>query len=464
MKNNLIQTTVVLLAGGFLFLAAPFLHAQDPVFDLTISVPSEVYYNPASPESTSFQGSVLLDEIQTANGGADPASEIQGFSLGIAHDPSLLSVTEAGCTVIPPPGQNLDFCTVNLYSEGFTVGVVLSFPGSWTITITEPLEVVSASYQLAAGTLNSATDPTVTTLATSDLLGVPPTANVVVVNGASIPWPSNPVEMTLIPFVPEFELSAATPDLIYYPEANPSAETFSAIVNLQENLLPGSGTGEYSEVQGASYGVGHDETLMQITGVTTQVSAPDGSPPDFDEVSIFANGMNQGLVFSIPQLWVVTYETPQALSTIDYQLLSGSLTGNTVTTTTTVFFSDSIGSPPVALAVVVDGAANLPTISNATLDLVPFTGSRFIRGDATQDANLDLADGIGVLSYLFLGEPTTCLKAMDMDQSNHVSISDGVQVLCSLFCEGSPAPSGPYPDCGVDLDSTLTCESFNACP
>jgi len=368
-------------------------------------------------------------------------------------------VTSVSSTGIYP-----DFDQEGIYSDGFTMGVVFCFTGCWVLNYDVPAPLVEVGYQLLDGPLGTASAVPTTILETTENLGQPPVTNVAVVDSFSIPMQGVPAQVNLIPFVPEFQLSLDTLSTVYYSEANPASEAFSADVMLQEVLLPGGGTGEYSEVQGASYGVGHDETLMQITGVTTQVSAPDGSLPDFDEVSIFANGMNQGLVFSIPQLWVVTYETPQALSTIDYQLLPGSLTGNTATTTTTVFFSDSIGSPPVALAVVVDGAANLPTTFNATLDLVPFTGSRFIRGDATQDANLDLADGIGVLSYLFLGEPTTCLKAMDMDQSNHVSISDGVQVLCSLFCEGSPAPSGPFPDCGVDLDSTLTCESFNACP
>ena len=466
MTNNKLKTTLILLTSGFLIFAAPTLQAQDPVFDLTISAPAEVFYNPASPESTSLQGSIFLDEAQTANGGADPASEIQGFSLGIAHDPSLLSVTGAGCTITPPPGQNLDFCTQNLYSDGFTIGVVLSFVGSWTIVITEPLEVVSMTYQLAAGALSTATGPTATTLATTDLLGAPPTVNVVVVDGASIPWPSNPTEMTLIPFVPEFELSAAAPDVIYYPEANPAAETFTAVVNLQEILLPGGGgTGEYSAVQGGSFGLNHDSTLLEATAVTTLVSGPASEPPDFNEAAIYPNGVTLGLVFDFLNEWTLTYEDPTPLASVDYQLLPGALIGNTSTTTTSLTFSNTVASnPPVDLVIVVDGASNAPSVIDANIDLVPFTGSRFIRGDSTQNGSLDLSDGIGVLAYLFQGEPNTCLKSLDMNQSGNISISDGVLVLCSLFCAGTPPPSAPYPDCGVDLNSPLTCESFTACP
>lgn len=463
MKNRN-HSLLSLCMSMLLLVMTQALPAQDPVFELTISAPGDVYYNPGSPTASGFIASYILQETQTSGGGTGAVAEVSGYSLGVAHDSTLLAVDSFLVTSVSTTGIYPDFDQEGIYADGFTMGVVFCFTGCWVLNYDVPAPLIEVGYQLLDGPLGTASAVTTTILETTENLGQPPVTNVAVVNSASIPMQGVPAQVNLIPFVPEFQLSLDTLSTVYYSEANPASEAFSADVMLQEVLLPGGGTGEYSEVQGASYGVGHDETLMQITGVTTQVSAPDGSLPEFDEVSIFANGMNQGLVFSIPQLWVVTYETPKALSTIDYQLLAGSLTGNTATTTTTVFFSDSIGSPPVALAVVVDGAANLPTIFNTTLDLVPFTGSRFIRGDATQDANLDLADGIGVLSYLFLGEPSTCLKAMDMDQSNHVSISDGVQVLCSLFCPGSPAPSGPYPDCGVDLDSTLTCESFNACP
>ena len=440
------------------------LPAQDPVFELTVSAPGDVYYNPGSPTSSGFIASYILQETQTSGGGTGAVAEISGYSLGVAHDSSLMAVDSFLVTSVSPTGEHPIFCQEGIYADGFTMGVVFCFTGCWVLNYDVPAPLVEVGYQLLDGPLGTASAVTTTILETTENLGQPPVTNVAVVNSASIPMQGVPAQVNLIPFVPEFQLSLDTLSTVYYPEANPASEAFSADVMLQEVLLPGGGTGEYSEVQGASYGVGHDGTLMGITGVTTQVSAPDGSPPDFDEVDILANGMTQGLVFSSPGSWTVSYETAQALSTIDYQLLSGALTGSSTPTATTLEFTDTLGDPPVELVIVTDGASNAPTVFNSSLDLVPFTGSRFIRGDATNDGNLDLADGIQLLSYLFQGASSTCLKAMDMDLSNHVSISDGVQVLCSLFCPGSPAPSGPYPDCGVDLNSTLSCVSFNACP
>ena len=463
MKNRN-HSLLSLCMSMLLLVMTQALPAQDPVFELTISAPGDVYYNPGSPTASGFIASYILQETQTSGGGTGAVAEVSGYSLGVAHDSTLLAVDSFLVTSVSTTGIYPDFDQEGIYADGFTMGVVFCFTGCWVLNYDVPAPLIEVGYQLLDGPLGTASAATTTILETSENLGQPPVTNVAVVNSASIPMQGVPAQVNLIPFVPEFQLSLETLSTVYYSEANPASEAFSADVMLQEVLLPGGGTGEYSEVQGASYGVGHDDALMQITGVTSQVSALDGTLADFDEIEILANGMTHGLVFSFLGSWSLSYETADALSTIDYQLLSGSLTGSSTPTATTLEFTDTLGDPPVDLAVVTDGASNAPTVFNSSLDLVPFTGSRFIRGDATQDANLDLADGIGVLSYLFLGEPTTCLKAMDMDQSNHVSISDGVQVLCSLFCPGSPAPSGPYPDCGVDLNSTLTCESFNACP
>ena len=463
--NNSIRITLALFMGAFLLLTSPMLHAQDSVWDLTSAAPAEVYYNPASPELTGFTGAVLLQEVQTSGGGADPLSQVQGYSFGVSHDPSLLSLSAATVTTTSSTGLEPDFIDVGVFSDGFTVGVVFSFVGNWTLTYGTQAELAQGDYQLVAGPLSGADPPTAASISKSDSLGNPAVVSVVVVDGGSIPVNGVSAEISLIPFTPEFQMSLDAPATIYYPEASPASETFSAVVNLQEVLLPGGGgTGEYSAVQGGSFAVGHDSSLLEATAVNTIVASTGGLAPDFAEVNLYPDGATQGLVFSFVGDWTLTFETPSPLSSIDYQLLPGVLAGNVTPTVATLAFSNSLGVPAVDNVVVVDGASVAATLLDATLELVPFTGSRFIRGDSTQDGNLNLADGIGVFAYLFQGAANTCLKAMDMDQSNHVSISDGVQVLCSLFCAGSPAPAGPFPDCGVDLESTLTCESFTACP
>ena len=88
----------------------------------------------------------------------------------------------------------------------------------------------------------------------------------------------------------------------------------------------------------------------------------------------------------------------------------------------------------------------------------------FLRGDANQSSTVEISDAIGVLNYLFLGQPNTCLDALDVNDDGNVSISDPLAVLCWLFCAGSPPPPEPFPGCGFDQTfDSLDCESFDNC-
>ncbi len=92
-------------------------------------------------------------------------------------------------------------------------------------------------------------------------------------------------------------------------------------------------------------------------------------------------------------------------------------------------------------------------------------GIRFVRGDTNQDADINIADAIGVLNYLFNNAGTLCVDANDVNDSGTVSITDAVNVLCLLFCPGSPPlPPAPYPGCGIDptIDN-LDCQTFPGC-
>ncbi len=91
------------------------------------------------------------------------------------------------------------------------------------------------------------------------------------------------------------------------------------------------------------------------------------------------------------------------------------------------------------------------------------SGIMIKRGDCNQDTNIDLADAIRGLGYLFLGEQVTCLDACDMDDQGSVDIADPIYLLAHLFANG-PAPPPPYPACGADeTEDELTCET-SACP
>ncbi|MBI4606252.1 MAG: lamin tail domain-containing protein [Planctomycetes bacterium] len=73
----------------------------------------------------------------------------------------------------------------------------------------------------------------------------------------------------------------------------------------------------------------------------------------------------------------------------------------------------------------------------------------FVRGDATGDARVDLADAVKVLFHLYAGGVMSCLDAADADDSGSVELTDAVLVLRFLFLDGPP-PAAPFPAPGVD--------------
>jgi hypothetical protein len=78
-------------------------------------------------------------------------------------------------------------------------------------------------------------------------------------------------------------------------------------------------------------------------------------------------------------------------------------------------------------------------------------GTEFIRGNANDDATVDISDGVVILSDLFLGDvaPAPCRDALDADDSGTLEITDAVYLLNFLF-QGGPEIPPPYPEPGLD--------------
>jgi hypothetical protein len=97
----------------------------------------------------------------------------------------------------------------------------------------------------------------------------------------------------------------------------------------------------------------------------------------------------------------------------------------------------------------------------------PPPGTRFVRGDADSDGNINLTDAVRVLNFLFLGGTApACLDAADADDSGGLSITDAVRILNWLFTSGVvPPPPSPNTaaydasSCGLDpTQDELGCE------
>ncbi len=73
----------------------------------------------------------------------------------------------------------------------------------------------------------------------------------------------------------------------------------------------------------------------------------------------------------------------------------------------------------------------------------------FIRGDASGDGSLDIADAVAALAHLFSGDLVDCLVPVDTNDDGLVDVADPIYLLSHLFGSG-PDPAPPYPGCGFD--------------
>lgn len=86
----------------------------------------------------------------------------------------------------------------------------------------------------------------------------------------------------------------------------------------------------------------------------------------------------------------------------------------------------------------------------------------FIRGDANGDSRVDISDPLLILGYLFLGDPSRCQEAMDVDAGGLVDLADAVGLLIFQFLDGLP-PRAPYPGCGEEY-RTFDCQITGCAP
>ena len=87
----------------------------------------------------------------------------------------------------------------------------------------------------------------------------------------------------------------------------------------------------------------------------------------------------------------------------------------------------------------------------------------FVRGDASDDGQVDIADAVTILQFLFLNGILNCHLSGDINDDESLDISDAIALLQALFGPGNPLPE-PTGSCGIDPSvGTLDCES-SLCP
>ena len=84
----------------------------------------------------------------------------------------------------------------------------------------------------------------------------------------------------------------------------------------------------------------------------------------------------------------------------------------------------------------------------------------FLRGDANQDAKIDLSDVVFSLNHLYKEQKILCMDATDANDDGRVDISDSIFLLNFLFV-GKKQPPEPFSKYGKDYtEDELNCNQY----
>jgi hypothetical protein len=408
--------------------------AEAQTYTLTVAGPATVDVN------SDFDASATLD--------FDGPNNMAGWSFGVCNDTAniTLNSSEQGSTTATvnngnPPG----FAQGNDFPEGYTVGVVVDLLGAASLA-------PGTGYELQVGHYTAGANATLaSTIQFCNTLGSPPVDTVVVINGASIT--PNQVGLDVeVAEPPPATFNYIAPNLSANFDAASGTGSLTAQFSIQEDA---AGTGFPNNTQGFSMGVSHDASILEIVGTPTSLLTPE---PEFNQTQALADGWTAGVVYSL--LGGVFQVFDAALPVFEVEYAISGLAG-AAETTTTLAFSNNLGTPPVANVVVVSGLSLDASFVDGTVTLLPVTDTPFLRGDCNSDLRLDIADGVWILNNLFLGGPAgTCAEACDADSNDALSMTDAMWVFNYRLLSG-PAPAAPFPNCGTEAGAD--CDA-SACP
>lgn len=448
MKKSLGFLSVALL------LMATSAMAQDDRYQLTAG--SEV-----GPSTSSVTVAVTLDSVA---GTAGAPLDLQGWSYGLCHDGTLLTLTsvlDGSTTVTVNAGGPPDFNALNdapVPGDGFTVGVVIDFFGVEKLTPAVGYELNVMTYTIDAAPGG------VATLDFCDTLATPAVETLVVEDGGASATPVQNSGTISAETPPENELAAS--------DVTSAAGLASVAVSL---------TNAMDEVEGFSFGVTHTGNIADLLGgdegsVTAATNGGDGADfffveiaPDLSGLPAGTEGGFVGCVISLaPPFGIIPAGTDQEIAVLNYQIDGTAVMGDN----TVVDFSNDVGDPPVVVVLSIEGNSIIPSTVPGSITVggggpVNFD---FIRGDFNDDGLIDVSDIAGLARALFAvpgAAPVTCEDAADANDNGALDmLQDPIYLITYVFQNG-PAPAAPFPTCGpdgTDMDALGCLAAPSQCP
>ncbi|MEC9475816.1 MAG: PKD domain-containing protein [Planctomycetota bacterium] len=216
-------------------------------------------------------------------------------------------------------------------------------------------------------------------------------------------------------------------------------------------------------LQGYQISITYDETVLTMTEISLEGTLADALQPEFIATSINPGGVNSSLYLAVIFDTLPPFDgrtmapgVDQTLCTLNYTVLQGTPLG----TSTELRFADDLVSPPINNIYATDGGTSvIPYWIHGTVTVSEQPQFLFIRGDATYDQTVNIADAIFLLNFLFTGgDASVCPDAGDTNDDGSINIGDPINLLNFLFTSGSTIPY-PYPGYGIDP----TPDSLGAC-
>ncbi len=397
-------------------------------------------------------GSGTTDDVVQSHVTLDVTFVCQGWSMGICHDTAnleLLAVIDGPTTMIVNGGGPPDFNEVNIFPEGVTVGVVISFVGAAELEAGTGYGLLDIDYRLT-GVPSPGGFPIDAEVNFCTTLGSPPVDVVIVGGGQSfVPDQTNAIIQIVPP--PDFCLDLSceggvSDSILTWSECTP----FDYVLVHRDGELIAmldSGTVEYVDA-----GLDPGSYTYALLGVVF----PDvNSTPE--------------VVSALCQVEIIPVTAEGVTPTMGHYLGGAELTvtgtGFLAATDTQVTIDDF----PLLEQVVVDDTTItgiLPQASNGIgLFDVRVTNSLgeatlteaftygFIRGVVNGDTRLDIGDAMFLCYWLFnFGPGPDCLEAAEVNGDNLIDLADPIYVVMYLFRNG-PLPMAPFPEAGLDPDA-----------
>lgn len=446
----------------------PVLNGQAGDFDLEIRVDREGGYRPD-------------DTVMATPGMVSRAAGTQGWSFGIRHDPAILRVdtvtmkgSDAEAALVNPSFTLTEIIeSKDGTPAGIIQGVVLSFIEPAEVPVSDFFSFCFANYTVLPceeGEVGRNTEIRFV----SDLSQpgrVPVEINLTVDGRAILPEQIDSAVVAI-------DCSAAPPPepdlaLSFGPKGpcelqadrESTAEIEVLVTNRKEDRI---------DLQGWSYSVSLDHEVLECVAVAPgpDVAAlNDGAGPDFlnynladQDVDGGVTGISIGAVVQLgpPGTEVLSLGASSTthLDTITVRSLI-SLTGDESRESPVSFVDFTLGEDrPMEIVFVVNGDGVSPDFaaekSVILLGVPDEVIPSFIRGDANNDSQVNIADGIWIVQMMFYGgRVTSCRPAADANNDGNVSISDALYIINYQLQPGSTnfplynPPPGPYPECGT---------------